>query len=69
MVAAMPRCVFVVNVCETPDGRSLVAAVDPDAMLSVVGDNPTVAEVGRDARGRLQAAIDSLRDLQAADAT
>ena len=57
-----------VIVCETAEGRRLVAAVDPEAMLSVVGDNPAVAEVGRDARRRLQTAIDSLRDLRAADA-
>ena len=57
-----------VIVCETPEGRRLVAAVDPEAMLSVVGDNTGVAEVGRDARRRLQTAIDSLHDLQAADA-
>lgn len=58
-----------VIVRETPDGRSLVAAVDPDAMLSVVGDNAAIAEVGRDARGRLQATIDSLRDLRPAGAS
>lgn len=58
-----------VIVYETEDGRTHVAAVDPDAMLSVIGDNATVAEVGRDARRRLQAAIDSLRALQPARAT
>lgn len=57
-----------VIVCETAEGRRLVAAVDPEAMLSVVGDNPAVAEVGRDARRRLQTAIDSLNALRTADA-
>ena len=32
---------------------TVVAAVDPDAMLSVVGDNAAIAEVGQDARERL----------------
>lgn len=44
-----------------PGGRTVVAAVDPDAMLSVVGENAAVAEVGRDARQRLQRVIESLK--------
>lgn len=49
-----------VIVYERGDGQSVVAAVDPDSMLGVVGDNPAVAEVARDARSRLQRALDSI---------
>ena len=42
---------------------------DPDvAMLSVVGENAAVAEVGQDARGRLQRVIESLKALSPAHA-
>lgn len=50
-----------VIVYEDLSGRVTVAAVDPNAMLSVVGDSAEVAAVGADARARLVAAIDSLR--------
>ena len=46
-----------VIVYETEDGGSVVSAVDPDSMLSVVGENATVAEVARDAKQRLERAI------------
>ena len=46
-----------VIVYETGASQSVVAAVDPDAMLAVVGDNPAVAEVGRDAKERLERAL------------
>ena len=36
---------------------SIVAAIDPDSMIDVVGSNPAVEEVARDARGRLEKAI------------
>lgn len=49
-----------VIVYETEAGKSVVSAVDPDAMLGVVGDSPAVAEVARDAKQRLNAAIRSL---------
>ena len=52
-----------VIVYATSGGRTVVAAVDPDAMLSVVGENAAVAEVGRDARGRLQRVIESLKAM------
>ncbi|HEV8660090.1 MAG TPA: DUF302 domain-containing protein [Thermoanaerobaculia bacterium] len=39
------------------DGGSVVAAVDPNSMLEVIGDSPAVGEVARDARTRLSAAI------------
>ena len=46
-----------VIVYETHAGESVVSAVDPNAMLAIVGDNPVVAEVARDARQRLEKAI------------
>lgn len=49
----------------TPDGRTVVAAVDPDAMLAVVGDSAAIAEVGRDAKLRLQRAIAALKGAHA----
>jgi uncharacterized protein (DUF302 family) len=49
-----------VIVYERGDGQCVVAAVDPDVMLSVIGDNPVVAEVARDARFRLERAIQSI---------
>jgi uncharacterized protein (DUF302 family) len=49
-----------VIVYERPDGKCVVAAVDPDSMLGVVGDNPAVAEVAEDARNRLRRALESL---------
>jgi uncharacterized protein (DUF302 family) len=39
------------------DAGSVVSAVDPDSMLSVVGENAAVAEVARDAKARLEKAI------------
>lgn len=52
-----------VIVYATSGGRTVVAAVDPDAMLSVVGENAAIAEVGQDARGRLQRVIESLKGM------
>ena len=49
-----------VIVYESDDGKCVVAAVDPDSMLGVVGDNPVVAEVARDARSRLQRALEAI---------
>lgn len=49
-----------VIVYETADGKSVVAAVDPDAMLSVVGDDPRIREVAADAKARLQRALKAL---------
>ena len=40
--------------------RSLVSAVDPMLMLSVVGDNPAVRMVGEEAADRLHRVIDAL---------
>lgn len=41
------------------DGTSSVEAMDPEAALGIVGDNPAIAEVAREARARLQAALDA----------
>ena len=49
-----------VIVYDAGGGETVVAAVDPDAMLSIVGENAAVAEVARDARQRLEAAIRSI---------
>ena len=38
-------------------GRSVVAAVDPKAMLSVVGGNPVLDEVANEVNLRLQRAV------------
>ena len=46
-----------VIVYDAGDGSSVVAAVDPDSMTAVVGDNPAVAEVAADAKARLRRAI------------
>lgn len=43
------------------NGRSVVAAVDARAMLSVVGENPVLQEVAAEANERLTRAIDRLR--------
>lgn len=49
-----------VIVYESETGKCVVAAVDPNSMLGVVGDHPVVAEVARDARTRLQRALESI---------
>lgn len=46
-----------VIVYDAGNGNTNVMAVDPGVMLSVAGDDPVVAEVARDARQRLEAAI------------
>lgn len=49
-----------VIVYDAGNGETVVAAVDPDAMLSVVGENEAVSQVATDARKRLQAALQSI---------
>jgi len=44
-------------VYETGTGESVVSAVDPNSMTAIVGDNPVIAEVARDARQRLEKAV------------
>lgn len=41
-------------------GKTVVAAIDPDAMLSMIGGKAAIAEVGQDARTRLQKVIAAL---------
>ncbi len=48
-----------VVVREAQDGRTVVSAADPEAML-VVLDNPAMREVAREARARLVRAIEGL---------
>lgn len=49
-----------VVVYETAPGKSVVAAMAPLAALGVVGDNPTLEAVAREADARLRAALGSL---------
>lgn len=46
-----------VIVYDAGDGSTVVSAMDPEPMLSIVGDNPAIAEIATDARQRLEAAI------------
>lgn len=48
-----------VIVYQGKDGRTVVAAQDPDAALAIVG-NPSIAPIAKDARERLVRVIDSL---------
>ncbi|MBI2755615.1 MAG: DUF302 domain-containing protein [Chloroflexi bacterium] len=49
-----------VVVYDNQDGTSSVEAMDPEAALGLVGDNPVVAGVAREARSRLQRALGAL---------
>jgi uncharacterized protein (DUF302 family) len=49
-----------VVVYDNLDGTSTVEAMDPQAALGLVGDNPAIAEVAREARARLRQALDTL---------
>jgi len=49
-----------VIVYETGNATSVVSAVDPDSMVALVGDNPAIAEVARDARQRLERALEAI---------
>lgn len=49
-----------VIVYEVDDRSSVVAAIDPDSMAAVIGDNRAVQEVARDARLRLERALAGL---------
>jgi uncharacterized protein (DUF302 family) len=51
-----------VVVYENDDGTSTVAALDPDAALGIIGDDPAIAEVARQARMRLKSVIDGMRE-------
>jgi uncharacterized protein (DUF302 family) len=49
-----------VVVYDAGDGTSTVEALDPEAALGIVGDQPEIAAVARDASARLRQALDSL---------
>ena len=49
-----------VIVYETGPTSSVVAAMAPLAALGIVGDNPALVEVARDADARLRAALDEV---------
>ena len=49
-----------VVVYDNADGTSTVEAMDPEAALGLVGENPAMAEVAREAKGRLQLALESV---------
>ena len=49
-----------VVVYDNLDGTSTVEAMDPQAALGLVGDNPAVVEVAAEARDRLRQALDAL---------
>ncbi len=49
-----------VVVYDNGDGTSTVEVMDPEAALGLVGDNPAVAEVAREAGSRLRQALDAL---------
>lgn len=55
-----------VIVYENASGKTIVSAIDPEGMMSVVGDNPAVAAVGEDAKRRLTAAIAKIGEPVAA---
>ena len=50
-----------VIVYETGSAESVVAAVDPNSMMAINGDDPVVAEVARDARQRLERAVAAIQ--------
>jgi uncharacterized protein (DUF302 family) len=49
-----------VVVYEQDAKSSVVAAIDPDSMISVVGDNPAVKQVARYARRRLERVMEHI---------
>ncbi|GAC1394996.1 MAG: DUF302 domain-containing protein [Chloroflexota bacterium] len=49
-----------VIVYDNGDGTSSVEALDPEAALGIMGDNPAIATVAREARTRLRRVVDSL---------
>jgi uncharacterized protein (DUF302 family) len=49
-----------VIVYDNLDGTSTVEAMDPQAALGLVGDNPAIAEVAREAAARLRTALGRL---------
>lgn len=54
-----------VVVYDNGDGTSTVEAMDPEAALGIVGDNPAIAEVAREAKARLERALGQLNEAAA----
>ncbi len=57
-IAAVLPCNVVVR--STGESSSVVEAFDPDAMMGLASDNPTLHTVATDAKARLEAALESL---------
>src|SRR5215471_14871099 len=53
-----------VIVYDAGDGTSTVEALDPEAALGIIGGDPAVAAVAREAKTKLRAAIDALGRTQ-----
>ena len=53
-----------VVVYENGDGTSIVEALDPEVALGIIGANPAIAEVAREAKARLTKVIDAMRDAR-----
>ena len=49
-----------VVVYDNGDGTSTVEALDPEAALGIVGDNPAIATVAHEAGALLRRAVESL---------
>jgi len=49
-----------VIVYDNLDGTSTVEAMDPQAALSLLGDDPSIAEVAREAGARLHTALEAI---------
>ena len=47
-----------VVVYDNLDGTSTIEAIDPQAALGLVGDNPTIADVASEARARLKRTLE-----------
>ena len=47
-------------VCDNGDGTSTVEVMDPEAALGLIGDNPDIAAVAREAGVRLRQAVKAL---------
>jgi len=58
-----------VVVYDNGDGTSTIEALDPEAALGIVGDQPAIASVAREATIRLRHAVDSVRAGDADAAT
>jgi uncharacterized protein (DUF302 family) len=48
-------------VYDNGDDTTTVAAMDPEAALALVGSNPEIADVAREAKGRLQRVLSAMQ--------